>query len=954
MSDGLNEEQRLIAETLEGFIVVDAGPGTGKTYTIMKRYLNLVKKPDILPTDILLLTFTNNAAQEMRERIILGMTEQGLDDDILLVQASTFSSFCMNVVLSTPDPINRFLGVPERLSRSARLVQNESLNLKFFRQIYLDTLQASKNDYGNVPSIIDDSASNVYEVIKKLMTLGIIPLPNGWFKDGQKILEGDLDWMRNRVQIKNSVESGKKSELYTLYLKQKKERELIPLDDHSWTDRIPETVLEEVLIEDRQPLMTLIHDVYLNYIRRSLATNRLNFGLLELFAFIVLYSDARSRQEHSYPYVMIDEFQDTNELQFMISLLLLRKPNLCTVGDWKQGIYGFRYASIDNITDFQKRMESLLSFLNRDSRRVPFKIPSVMKMSLKMNYRSHAEIIHTSFKALECRGNKKEQLDREWLKNNVTMLEAANLQVGLYGGVEFLQAESVDEQYDIILDRILSFLDDPETMIADGDTYRRARLGDMAVLMRAGSSIRALKARAEKRGIAAYLQGDVEVMSMPEGKLLLAWLRYLNDPYDRRGTTVILDNEGCSLRDMERLDDPDIASEHQDLLNRLQNQRNLLLKKKRRVNALVTSIFQYYDLENDICQSIIGAISAVHRETLLTIPDIIALIENDIEKGTNYPLEKTLCSDAVCIQTMHGSKGLEYPIVFVSRIDSSAMPVTDRRQGVLQLDRQLGIRLTKEYLHKDQHHGIYDNWRWPLLRSLHGSDYDEERRLFFVALSRAKQYLCITCAKKPSMFMEDLSEGRLQQRDVVTRKAHETEDETRLQQKPLIPPLPKRLQRASVHALAGKAKNSGGKGKEYGRRVHLAAEMLVHGKEPEDDFEEIARIRSILEPLREAELHTEIECFLPLQNVRIRGAVDLLAILPDRVEIHDFKTDGNRINEKLYQVQLSVYAHAAATLNKPVHCYIQYLSQGITVELNILSLEELEKRALKLAECNDI
>jgi len=623
------------------------------------------------------------------------------------------------------------------------------------------------------------------------------------------------------------------------------------------------------------------------------------------------------------------------------------------VGDWKQGIYGFHYTSIENITDFQPRMESLLSFLNRDSRRIPFEDPSVMKVPLMMNYRSHADIIQTSFEALKCRGNKEEELDLEWLEKNLTVLEAANPRVGLHGGVEFLQAEGEAEQYDVILDRIISFMDDPEVKIADGEGYRQARLGDVAVLMRASNSARALKARAEARGISAYLQGDMEVMSMPEGKLLLAWLRYMNDPRDPRASTVILDYEGCSLLDMEQLDDPDIASEQQGLLDKLQTQRRLLLKKKRRVNSLVTAVFQYYGLENDICQSIVGAISAVHRESLLTIPDIIALIENDIEKGTAYPLEKTLRSDAVCIQTMHGSKGLEYPIVFVSRIDAHTMPVRNRQKGVLQLDRRLGIRLTKEYLQHDEHHGIYDNWRWRLLRSLHGSDYDEERRLFFVALSRAKQYLCVTCGK-PSTFMTDLHRGRLQRRDVLSHSSSGGEEGFSWHQRPCLPSLPERLPRASAHTLAGKVKNSRGKGKEYGRRVHLAAEMLVHGMMPEDDIPEAERIRSILEPLRDAELLTEVECFLPLRNMRIRGAADLLAIFPDRAEIHDFKTDGNRINEELYRVQLSVYAHAAKSLNRPVRCYIQYLSQGSTVELNILSIDELEQRALKLAGCNDI
>ena len=68
MSDGPNESQRIIAETLDGTIVVDAGPGTGKTETIVTRYVNLIARKDVEPRDVLLLTFTNNAANEMDHR----------------------------------------------------------------------------------------------------------------------------------------------------------------------------------------------------------------------------------------------------------------------------------------------------------------------------------------------------------------------------------------------------------------------------------------------------------------------------------------------------------------------------------------------------------------------------------------------------------------------------------------------------------------------------------------------------------------------------------------------------------------------------------------------------------------------------------------------------------------------------------------------------------------------
>jgi len=951
MSDSMNDGQRRIAETLKGLIVVDAGPGTGKTFTIKQRYMNLVRQPKVAPSDVLLLTFTRNAAQEMKERIIDAMMEEGRNEQALQVQASTFSSFCMNVVLRHPEAVHRFLGVKEQLSRSARLVQNESMNQEFFRQVYLETLNSDSGNYGRVPAIVGSDHKDVYAVVKKLMTLGTLPLPRGWFGEGEAILRGDREWILNNLDALNRPGERGSNLLKGLKKKVEGNKAWPGLQPQGWVNAVPRTILEEAVDQDREDLFHFIHDVYLNFICRSIATNRLNYGLLELFAFIILYSDRQARKESRYPYVMIDEFQDTNELQFMIALLLLEEPNLCAVGDWKQGIYGFRYASIQNITEFEERVTHLHTLLNHGERRVPFPLPPVLHLPLSENYRSHPEIIEASFSALYSPSSKKEELDKEWLDRNVTTLEAKNDQVCQRGRVDFICADNESEQYDAILDKALEYIQDPAVLIADGEGYRRAKLGDIAVLLRNSIPTRALKARADERGIPAYLEGDMEVMSTREGKLLLAWLRYMENRHDPRALATILDNEGCSLTAMERFRD-DESEELRDLRTRLEDQRALLLTKKRRISALISAVFEYYGLENDICQSIIGLLSSLHRETLASINDLIRLLENDIKEGTVYPLEKTLQSDAICIQTMHSSKGLEYPIVIAGRIDVASMPLQKGDRTNLVLDRRLGLRMKKEYHDENGMHRIYDDWRWYLLNNLKKNDMDEERRILFVSLSRAKQYLCLSC-HRPSEFFLHVSRGRSQHfppRYLQPPATVAKEDGVR----PESPRSPPRRRRYSSHDLAGKTVPAGGKGKEYGRRVHAAAEMLASGKEPDEDLDELPRIREILSTLKGAELMTEAECFLPLQDCVVRGAADLVAVYPDRVEVHDFKTDGNRRNEEAYRVQVSVYAHAAASLGKPVQCFLQYLSQGMTVELETMPLTELQQRADALRTCNHI
>ena len=114
MSRKLNQSQARIAETLDGMIVVDAGPGTGKTQTIVQRYINLISREDVEPRDVLMMTFTNNAAEELGERIKAriseivsenkdGEVERMLQRKSKLIQVRTFDAFCRSVVMESPE-----------------------------------------------------------------------------------------------------------------------------------------------------------------------------------------------------------------------------------------------------------------------------------------------------------------------------------------------------------------------------------------------------------------------------------------------------------------------------------------------------------------------------------------------------------------------------------------------------------------------------------------------------------------------------------------------------------------------------------------------------------------------------------------------------------------------------------------------------------------------------------
>lgn len=146
----LNASQQRMIDTLEGMVVVDAGPGTGKTHTIVERYVKLLGKEDVNPRDILMMTFTRNAASEMEQRIKARLRSvPGMEEKSKLVQVKTFDAFCLSVVMDSPEDAGALFGIQDKLTHSARLVENETLNKRHFSLFLDDFLHSHGEDYGD-------------------------------------------------------------------------------------------------------------------------------------------------------------------------------------------------------------------------------------------------------------------------------------------------------------------------------------------------------------------------------------------------------------------------------------------------------------------------------------------------------------------------------------------------------------------------------------------------------------------------------------------------------------------------------------------------------------------------------------------------------------------------------------------------------------------------------------
>ncbi|MDR2699108.1 MAG: UvrD-helicase domain-containing protein [Candidatus Methanoplasma sp.] len=944
MSD-LNPSQKAIAGELEGMIVVDAGPGTGKTHTIVDRFLSILKKEDVGPKDVLLLTFTRNAAGEMEERIRGRIAGTELSGSSKFVQTSTFDSFCYSVVMESPEAVSRFFRMEEMLTRGAALVENDTLNREYFADFFDRFMISNSEEYGIHGVIASQNVPELYEIINRLMSRGVVPLRKGWFGGGDgKVLTGDTE----RVLLELSAMNGS-SYLSAELCKKFGDDPVFVALGISPDGPLADGILREASHDDRGDLLALIHDIYYEYIRSCVNDDRLTYGLVASFAFIVLFDDRKVRERMSVKYLMIDEFQDTNENQLMIALMLLSEPNLCVVGDWKQGIYGFRHVSIDNIIDFENRVISLRRRLNDDDVRVPYSIPEVKRLSLDMNYRSSQIIIDAAYDALYAKATKDDDIGEHELSRNITRITAQRDDIGDHTGIEFVSAPSRDKEAEEVVRTITAYIKGG-CLIHENGTARRPDFGDIAVLCRKTDQCRAVNDAAAAAGIPSFLQGDVEVMCTREGKLALAWLKYLNNRSDEWGIGPIMADAGYTLDEILRS-----RSEPPEMFSMM---RSSLIRKKRRVTDLLSSIFAFYGLNNDTTQTIISVISSSHRNSLLTISDVIGMIEKDIENRTKYQVDGMLDRKAVTIQTMHKSKGLEYPIVIIAGVDSKVMPAMPRDRSAYMFSDLTGIRCRKDV---SSFGGDYSkmtrSWRTFLAERVIPADYSEERRLMFVALSRAKQYVTVVSGPKPSLFFEHLSKGRKRECGKGGVGRMDLGSETSLISAPVVGKFNPRRVNLGVHDIMrslgslrpdADTDEFSGKGKEYGTEIHELAYALAVGHEVDDGRPEVSAIKAILTTASDADLvYPEKECSLPFNdlNVTLKGIIDLLVVRPDVVEIHDYKTDADGSYESEYKIQLGVYAHAASGhFRRPAKCIIDYVSQGRTVVFDPLPADVIAQR----------
>ena len=477
-----------------------------------------------------------------------------------------------------------------------------------------------------------------------------------------------------------------------------------------------------------------VGDVYQEYVDRCFKSGAMDFDdlLLRTNELLARFPDVLAKYQDRFRYIMVDEYQDTNHSQYIIVKALAdRFQNICVVGDDSQSIYSFRGANIQNILSFQKDY------------------PDTKMFKLEQNYRSTQNIVNAANSVIE---KNKTKLDKEvWTTN--AKGEQIKVMCSISDGEEgrFVAQSIFDYKMNLQLHN-----------------------NQFAVLYRTNSQSRAIEDALRKKSIAYKIYGGISFYGRKEIKDLLSYLRMIINPNDEEALKRVINYpaRGIGATTIDKLT---IAANHYkksifevlkhlEKINlklnsgtktKLQNFLNMILRLQidaQKLNAfeiteqVVKQTQLVKDLEKEGTPEAISKVENV-QELLNGVKDFIT---DKIESGEDASLpvfleEVALATDLdadkkddkpkVSLMSIHQSKGLEYPYVYIVGLEENLFP------SAMSMNTR--------------------------------SELEEERRLFYVALTRAEKVAYLTYTKtryrwgklidcEPSRFLEEIDEQYLE------------------------------------------------------------------------------------------------------------------------------------------------------------------------------------------------
>ncbi len=420
--------------------------------------------------------------------------------------------------------------------------------------------------------------------------------------------------------------------------------------------------------------------------------------------------DVLDSLQNKYKYIMVGEYQDTNPVQYLlVKLLGEREKNVCVVGDDDQSIYGWRGADIRNILDFEQDF------------------PGCKVIKLEQNYRSTKTILKAA---------------SEVVRNNRSRKGKTLFSEGADGEkIRLLVCDRDRDEAELVADKI-------EELISKGMANRK----EIAILYRTNAQSRALEETLKNRFIPYIIVGGVRFYQRKEIKDVLAYLKILTNPYDiislrrvinypTRGIGQVAQAK-IEAEALERhispveliITDKDCSflkgKARTGLQQFAQTLRNLVAIKEKELPAeLVREIIRRSGIMHDIESG--DRVEAESRKE--NLDELIAAVEEYCLQNDGTDIETFLeeialytdidawdtSADSVTLMTLHSAKGLEFTAVFITGLEEGLFPLAKALETDLELE--------------------------------------EERRLFYVGITRAEKYLYISYAKMRRRFGEMLS-----------------------------------------------------------------------------------------------------------------------------------------------------------------------------------------------------
>ncbi len=587
----LNIEQKEAVVSIKGPCIILAGAGSGKTRVLTYRTAYLIDK-GVSDENILLTTFTNKAAGEMKERItkLLGAKHS--------VLTSTFHALCAKILRIDGEKI----GIPKNF-----LIYDEQDQKDAVKEAF-EILGVSPKEY-KPSSVLGNISSAKNELINE----------------------------NEYPQFARGHFQGIVAKVYVVYQKILRENGALDFDD---------LILKTVELFRKEP-------------------------------------EVLKKYQNRFMYILVDEYQDTNHAQYLLTKLLSgRWNNICVVGDFSQSIYSFRGADFLNLAKFKEDFKNVKTF------------------SLSQNYRSTQKILDAASSVIS--KNNTHPVLKLWTENE--------------SGEEVNVFESLNEQKEaeFIIDQVLKL----KYQNPDFKNY------DFCILYRTNAQSRAIEEVFIHHSMPYILIGGTKFYERKEIKDVLSFLKVLANPKDK-----------VSLKRVGKLGKGRLAK-----FMEFQNNFKINLPTIEILDNVVkaTDYLSLYDEKDEEDQQRLENIKEL-RSVAIEFPDLNQLLENvslvEQEYMPDHIKDEKGKKDAVNMMTLHAAKGLEFRVVFMVGMEEGLFP-----HSRSMMDK---------------------------------NELEEERRLCYVGMTRARKKLYLTYSRKRlffgqkttnivSRFIMELPEGTLE------------------------------------------------------------------------------------------------------------------------------------------------------------------------------------------------